>query len=93
MQFLSKKFHRKMNLIKSGTIINCKQLNTNKMKKVISIILAIGIIAYSVISEINAHKQAFINKIGYYPKKEKVIEVKQVDYGTYEVSEKTIYVK
>lgn len=38
MQFLSKKFNRKMNFIKSGTIINCKQLNTNKMKKVITIV-------------------------------------------------------
>lgn len=39
-----------MNFIKSGTIINCKQLNTNKMKKVITIVaIVLGFILACVI--------------------------------------------
>lgn len=63
------------------------------MKKIISIAIILGIIAYATISTINTHKNAFIIKLGYYPKKEKVTEVKLIDNGTYEITEKTIYVK
>lgn len=63
------------------------------MKKVISIAVIICIISYAIIGSINTHKHAFIMKLGYYPKKEKVTEVKLVDNGTYEITKKTIYVK
>lgn len=64
------------------------------MKKIIiSIVIILGIIAYAVIGAYNTQKHAFIMKLGYYPKAQKVTEIKWVDDFTYNVVEKTIYVK